>query len=341
MRKVFLAIGLFFAFLTAHGQMTDPATQFQWPRLSGSGAPSAGLCVTANAGRIYTDKTNDKEYACDGTNWFGLNSSFQTGGTANGSQTVLNFTSGNGFTFSNSGANEFVSTDGTHYLPTTTDQTNWNGKISGPLTGDCSTSGSAITCTKTNGVSFAPSATTDTTNASNIASGTLPPGRLPLFTSTLNGAVAASGGGTTNFLRADGTWASPAFSSGFPIVLGSTSIGANSTTTTVAGLGVDGASATEIGYVAGVTSSIQTQLNNKSHVTVFSGTPTGTVDGSNKSFTLSGLTALPSQLNVWENFPLVPSVGYTVAASGGTVTITYTNAPQSGDTLYWQATNVN
>ena len=30
------------------------------------------------------------------------------------------------------------------------------------------------------------------------------------FTSTLNGLVPASGGGTTNFLRADGTWATPA-----------------------------------------------------------------------------------------------------------------------------------
>lgn len=33
---------------------------------------------------------------------------------------------------------------------------------------------------------------------------------LPLFTSTAPGAVSASGGGTTNFLRADGTWAPPA-----------------------------------------------------------------------------------------------------------------------------------
>jgi hypothetical protein len=33
---------------------------------------------------------------------------------------------------------------------------------------------------------------------------------LPVFTSGLNGVTPASGGGTTNFLRADGTWAAPA-----------------------------------------------------------------------------------------------------------------------------------
>jgi hypothetical protein len=37
---------------------------------------------------------------------------------------------------------------------------------------------------------------------------------LPLFTSSLAGAVPASGGGTTNFARADGTWAIPPGSSG-------------------------------------------------------------------------------------------------------------------------------
>jgi hypothetical protein len=37
---------------------------------------------------------------------------------------------------------------------------------------------------------------------------------LPLFTSTLAGLTPASGGGTTNFLRADGTWAEPPGGSG-------------------------------------------------------------------------------------------------------------------------------
>lgn len=51
---------------------------------------------------------------------------------------------------------------------------------SAELSGDCTTSGSnAVICTKTNSVAFAPSATTDTTIATNIATGTLNAGRLP------------------------------------------------------------------------------------------------------------------------------------------------------------------
>lgn len=47
------------------------------------------------------------------------------------------------------------------------------------------------------------------TNAANLT-GTVPVATLPVFTTSTAGVVPASGGGTTNFLRADGTWANPA-----------------------------------------------------------------------------------------------------------------------------------
>lgn len=40
---------------------------------------------------------------------------------------------------------------------------------------------------------------------------------LDTFTSVLKGLVPASGGGTTNFLRADGAWAAPAGGGGTPV----------------------------------------------------------------------------------------------------------------------------
>jgi hypothetical protein len=80
------------------------------------------------------------------------------------------------------------------------------------LSGDCTLANTgAITCTKTSGSNFATSATTDTTNASNIGTGLLATARVAA-TRTIN----AQTGTTYTFVLADG-----ASQGGHPIVTGS------------------------------------------------------------------------------------------------------------------------
>lgn len=70
----------------------------------------------------------------------------------------------------------------------------------GPLptiSGDCTNSGAALTCTKTSGSNFAPSATTDTTNGSNIASGTVAAARMPAGLSQVLGSLRGANFNTT------------------------------------------------------------------------------------------------------------------------------------------------
>jgi hypothetical protein len=87
------------------------------------------------------------------------------------------------------------------------------------IAGDCSSvSPPSVVCTKTNGVSFAPSATTDTTNATNITLGTLANGRY----AAVNLAAGNVNGGVTNQLPlanggCGGTSAATCFTNAAPI----------------------------------------------------------------------------------------------------------------------------
>lgn len=114
---------------------------------------------------------------------------------------------------------------------------------------------------------------------------------LDTFSSTLKGLVPASGGGTTNFLRADGTWAAPSGGLGTvtsvaALTLGTTgtdlsSTVANSTTTPVITLNVPTASATNRGALS---STDWSTFNNKQ------GAITLTTTGTSGAATLVGNT---------------------------------------------------
>ena len=165
-----------------------------------------GDCTVSSAGAIQCSKTGGVAFAPSATS--------DTTNAANivvGNLSIARLNGGSGATSST-----FWRGDGTWAVP----PGSGGGGISG-LTGDVTASGTGsvvATVTKTNGAPFAASATTDTTNAANISSGTLSLARIVanLFTSTLAGLVPASGGGTSNFLRADGAWITPPSSGGPP-----------------------------------------------------------------------------------------------------------------------------
>ena len=132
---------------------------------------------------------------------------FQTNGTPNGSQSVLNLAAGSNITITDGGSGT-VTIGGTGGGGGTTPggspgqlQVNVANTTFGgiALGGDCSFSTPNITCTQTNGSAFAASATTDTTNASNISSGTLGHAYLPTLLSgdIPNNAANTSGNAAT------------------------------------------------------------------------------------------------------------------------------------------------
>lgn len=139
---------------------------------------------------------------------------------------------------------------------------------------------------------------------------------LPVFTSVLNGLVPFSGGGTTNFLRADGTWTS---------VPGVGAITALTGDVTATG---PGSAVTTVAAIQSVTVSGVTGTNN----VVFSATPTlvnpivGTQsqsDASTKAASTAYVTTAVSNAVAGIN----PAVAVLLAttAAGDTSSLTYSN----------------
>lgn len=63
----------------------------------------------------------------------------------------------------------------------------------------------------------------------------------------------------------------------------------------------------------------------------YAGIPSGVQNGVNTTFTIPSIPML-NTLIVWQNFPLIPGVGYEQSGT----TIVFTNAPISSDNLYYQ-----
>lgn len=209
-----------------------------FPAFTGDTITSAGSCVTT------TQKINGNAIPASAT-VTGTNSSSQfISQTAAAVTAYINQFSSSlqGATpASGGGTSNFLRADGTWAAPPS------GGSVVcadlPALTGDTTTSaGSCATSTvKVNGGSVPASNTLVGTNSSSqfiAASATTVTAFLNQFTSSLQGLVPASGGGTTNFLRADGTFAVPSTGSvscaGLPALTGDTTTSAGSCATTTA-----------------------------------------------------------------------------------------------------------
>lgn len=162
------------------------------------------------------------------------------------------------------------------------------------------------------------------TDGTGIFWSNLPLASLPIFTSSTVGGVPASGGGTVNYLRADGTWAPiPAptgVNAGIQFKNEGSSLGTSGTVTTVDFVG-DGVTATRVGNVLTVTIDTSGEEvdvafgTNEQNVNVWRrlGAPAGT-----GPFNVS----VPFGTDITSANPSVPAMDFRGFTSGSVINLT-------------------
>lgn len=166
---------------------------------------------------------------------------------------------------------------------------------------------------------------------------------LDLFTTSLKGLAPASGGGTTNFLRADGTWAAPPSGFADPLTTNGDIIARIGGVTTRLAQGANGTflgvSGGALGYYTpaggGGTNFNTIYIDQAGGTSDTYGVLGGARNGSNTVFTVSQAAYASGTLKVWRNGQLMTQgtgddFTETTPASG---TFTFAVAPASTDEI--------